>query len=100
MKLTYKVLKRTNSQLTDLSSHLFWDVDIGNLDVNKSKKLIVQRVLDYGLIGDWQILLEIYGISEIGITAKSLRELDNKSVAFISLLSKIPKEQFLCFISK
>jgi hypothetical protein len=83
-----------------LSAHLFWDVNPDVLDFDRSKKLIIQRVLVYGLISDWRILLKTYGISEIAKTAVSLRDLDKKSASFIALLSKIPKEQFLCFSSK
>jgi hypothetical protein len=83
-----------------LSAHLFWDVNPDDLNFDKNKKLIIQRVLDYGLISDWQILLKTYGISEIAKTAVSLRDLDKKSASFIALLSKIPKEQFLCYSSK
>jgi hypothetical protein len=49
------------SPLNNLSPHLFWDVDMNSLDFKKSKKLIIQRVLDYGLIGDWQIIFKTYG---------------------------------------
>jgi hypothetical protein len=90
----------TIQHLNNLSAHLFWDVNPDALDFNKNKKLIIQRVLDYGLINDWNILLKTYGISEIAKTAVSLRDLDKKSAAFVSLLSKIPQEQFLCFSSK
>ena len=93
-------MRNSTSHLNCLSQHLFWDVDISNLDFEKNKKLIIQRVLDYGLISDWQIILKKYGITEIANISMNLRELDKKSASFISLLSKIPKEQFLCFTLK
>ncbi len=93
-------LKKTLSHLNNLSAHLFWDVNPDILNFEKNKKLIIQRVLNYGLFNDWQIIVKQYGISEIAKTAVSLRELDKKSAAFISLLSKIPQDQFQCFSSK
>lgn len=83
-----------------MSSHLFWDVDSNDLDFNRSKKFIIQRVLDYGLIDDWQIIFKLYGISEIAKIAIMLKNLDKKSASFISLISNIPQEQFLCYTSK
>ena len=77
-------LIRMKTPLYNLSQHLFWDADISNLDFEKSKKLIIQRVLDYGLINDWQIIYKEYGIQEIAKTAVSLRDLDIKSASFIS----------------
>ena len=81
----------------NLSKHLFWDINAHNLDPQKNKKQIIQRVLDYGLISDWQIIYNYYGINKITKTALTIRDLDKKSASFISLLSKIPKEKFLCY---
>ena len=83
-----------------LSEYLFWDVDINKLNSVKNKSLIIQRVLDYGLYKDWQIIYKYYKIDEIAKTATKLRDLDKKSISFISLLSKIPKEAFLCYTMK
>ena len=87
-------------RINDLSKHLFWDVDRSKLDFKKNKKSIIQRVLDYGLINDWRIIYDYYGINEIAETATTLRDLDKKSISFISLLSNIPKEEFLCYTTK
>ena len=86
--------------INKLSVHLFWDVDKAKLDHEKNKKLIIHRVLDYGLLNDWLYIKEYYGISEIGNTAITIRDLEANSISFISLLAKIPKEQFLCFTTK
>ena len=84
-------------KIDNLSKHLFWDVNVSELDFNKNQKQIIQRVLDYGLIQDWQIIYNYYGINEIAKIALTIRDLDKKSISFISLLSKIPKEKFLCY---
>jgi len=84
----------------DLSKHLFWDIDVNKLDFQKNKKYIVHRVLDYGLISDWEMIKKYYGINEIARIATGIRDLDKKSASFISLMAKIPKENFLCYITK
>jgi len=53
---TLELLKK-QTQLNHLSPHLFWDVDSTKLDISNIRKLIIQRVLDYGLISDWEVLL-------------------------------------------
>ena len=53
------------------------------LDFEKQKKFIVRRVLEYGLIGDWKIINKQYGITEISAIAITLKDLDEKSLAFI-----------------
>jgi hypothetical protein len=93
----------TNSKnknlVTDLSPHLFWDVDRSRIDWGKNKKFIIQRVLEYGFMNDWHIIYSHYGMDDIAKTAMTIRDLDRKSLSFIALLSKVPKENFLCYIS-
>jgi len=86
--------------VNNLSEHLFWDIDRNKIDLTKNKKLLIQRVLDYGLIDDWKIIKNYYGISEIGKTAVNIRTLDKKSMPFIALLSNIPEKKPLCYFMK
>ncbi len=83
--------------ISQLSEHLFWDVNKDTLDAQKNKRLIIQRVLDYGLMQDWQTIKDYYGVDEIAQTATTLKELDPRSLSFISLISKIPEESFSCY---
>ncbi len=84
-------------KINDLSAHLFWDVDRSSLTFAKNEKLIVQRVLDYGLFSDWKILTQQYDIQKIANIAMQIKDLDKKSVSLISLLSGIPKNKFKCY---
>lgn len=86
--------------IDNLSQHLFWDVDGGKLDFDKDRKFIIHRVLDYGLLTDWKIISDYYGIPAIAKTTLSIKDLDKKSASFIALLSGIPKEKFKCYTSK
>ena len=86
--------------IKDFSKHLFWDVNRDNLDWEKSKQTIITNVLDYGLINDWKMIYDYYGIDEIARVVMKLKYLDKKSIAFVSLLSGIPKEKFLCYTTK
>ena len=85
--------------ISKLSPHLFWDVNRNNIEFEKNKKFIIQRVLEYGFMSDWQIIYSYYGIDNIASTAATIKDLDGKSIAFIALLSKTPKEKFLCYTS-
>lgn len=86
--------------INSMSSHLFWDVDVRTLDLDKHKTYIVQRVLEYGLMKDWELLKSTIGLHEIVDTCKRLRSLDPKALAFISLISKTPIEEFRCYTTR
>lgn len=83
-----------------LSPHLFWDVCIDEIDETKHQSFIIQRVLMYGLLSDWHLINRYYGLKEIARTATRIRDLDERSLSFISLLANIPEKEFLCSISK
>jgi hypothetical protein len=88
------------SLIDDFSSHLFWDVDINKLHITENKKFIIQRVLEYGLINDWIWIKKTYGLKEIASVAVKIRDLDERTCSFISLLSKIPENQFSCYSTR
>ena len=86
--------------LNFLSKHLFWDVRIEELEFEKSKSFIIKRVLEYGLINDWNFIKLNYGLETIGKEAKLFKDLDAKSHAFISTVCKIPINEFRCYTTK
>ena len=81
----------------DFSAHLFWDIDLEKLDVEKSHSFLVARVLEYGLLNDWILLKNWLSIKGIAVEAKKLRALDPVALNFIATLAKIPKEKFRCY---
>ena len=83
--------------IENFSTHLFWDSNRSKLNIEKNKEYIIKQVLEYGLIKDWQIIQNVYGIQKIAHIAKKYRELDRKALSFISFLSKIPIEEFRCY---
>ncbi|MFW6222977.1 MAG: DUF6922 domain-containing protein [Bacteroidota bacterium] len=94
------MLKKKTFKITDLSKHLFWDVDAGTLDPEKSKRLIISRVMDYGVMDDWKTIYNYYGIETIAQTLKSVKDLSLPAASLVSLLSGVPVDQFLCYTTK
>lgn len=99
--MTKENMKDKNSfNIKNLSEHLFWDVDIETLDINKNFAFILQRILRYGLLKDWILLYKTFGIKKITQTAKTIRNLDDKSLHFIAQLSGSELSEFRCYTSK
>lgn len=94
------MMDRIKSILSNLSPHLFWDVDQKKIDIDKSKRYIINKVLEYGLINDWIIIYKHYGIDQITEIAMQLNDLDDRTLSFIALLSKKPIDQFRCYTAK
>ena len=79
------------------SVNLFWDVDKDSIDLVQNAPYVVRRVLEYGQIGDWNLLREYYGLEKIVNISKELRSLEPRALAFISTISRTPQEQFRCY---
>ena len=79
------------------SPNLFWDINSNDIDIEEHATFIVQRVLEYGLIEDWNYILSYYGLSRILSMALQYRSLDPKALSFISAITKTPKENFRCY---
>jgi hypothetical protein len=93
-------MSEKNISSKDFSPHLFWDVDVESLDLDRHKKWLVKRVLDYGLMKDWRLLYDLMGFEEITHYATQIRDLSEKSMHFISNVSNIPINKFLCYTWK
>ena len=80
-----------------LSKHLFWDVDRSKLNFEKDAPMVVQRVLEYGMLEDWIIICDYYGVPRIAEVAMRLRTLEATALTFISTVAKVPLDQFRCY---
>jgi hypothetical protein len=72
--------------LNNLSKHIFWDVDINTIDVEKNAVFIVQRVIQYGVLKDWKIIKSEMGIDKIQKYAVQIPSIDPISLSFLSNL--------------
>ncbi len=85
--------------IESLSKHLFWDVDVSAIEAEKHQKFIITKVLKYGLYDDWKKTKAFYGTDTIVRIAKTIQDLDSKTIAFLSLIGQLSKTEFLCFTS-
>jgi hypothetical protein len=87
-------------KISDFSKHLFWDVDKSQLSIDDSKWYIIKRTLNFGLMNDWKLIYNYYGINEIAKHAVTYKDLNIRSASYISVLSEIPIEKFRCYTIK
>ncbi len=84
-------------QISDLSVHLFWDVDISNLSFEKSAQYLIERVAYLGDLSDWLIIRSVYDERRIKQVILNMRYLDERSLHFYALVFDVPKESFRCY---
>lgn len=82
------------------SPNLFWDVNIDALDLDKNKRYIIQRVLEYGTLSDWMIIKSFYGINTISKEMQQVRTLEKTALSFLCTIANLKKEDFRCYTLK
>ncbi len=88
------------SILDHIDMTYFWDIDLRKLDEVKSKRIIIERVMNFGTIPEIKLIKKYYGVAEIIKILCNLNYIDSKSLNFYSLLFNIPKSDFKCYTRK
>ncbi len=85
---------------SDFSSHLFWDVDVSSVDLEKNRAWLVRRVLEKGLLKDWLLLKKCYSKNELREAVTSLRSLEKKATSFACATLDLDRTQLRCYTNK
>ena len=85
--------------LLQLSSPLLWDVDLKDVELDKQAGFFIQRVLEYGDLNDWSLILSYFGLDTIVAECKKLRTLDPICLSYITAISHTKKEEYRCYHS-
>ena len=80
-----------------LSKHLFWEYDRSKLSFDGNARLVVHRVLEYGLLEDWIIIKNHYGVEQIAEIAMTLRSLEPSALSFIATVANKDLSKFRCY---
>jgi len=75
---------------------LFWDIDFSTLEKDKNKEFIIERVLEFGDVCDFEDLKKLYSLEDIKNVLKNSHNLSFKSANFYALILKVPRKEVLC----
>ncbi len=79
-----------------LRKSLFWDVPADTLDLDRNRRLILERVFSRGNMEEFRSINQYYTREEIIETVKKIGYLDNKTLHFISKTYQIKSDDFKC----
>lgn len=84
----------------NLSKVIFWDTQYDTINWENKARFVIERVVMYGTAEDWQRIKAFYGITRIKNEMLQSRDLDAKSLSFLSCVFNTPKEKFRCYTEK
>jgi hypothetical protein len=96
----YTEMNKQQSFVNHLEAAHFWDIDFHKIDVNTHKRLIIERIINFGSLREMNALIMYYGLAEIIQISLKISYLDPKTLNFISKLFEVPKSSFKCYTSK
>jgi len=86
--------------LQDVKRQYFWDVDFTELDAEKSRRLIIERIFTLGTSKEIMLIVDYYGAENIIQVLTSLNYLDPKTLNFVSLYFNVPLPSFKSYIRR
>lgn len=84
-------------QPPQLSKVLFWDTAYDRIDWTHKARYVIERVVMFGTVSDWRAIQQFYGMERIKNELLQSRDLDLKTLHFLSIIFDIPKEEFKCY---
>lgn len=99
-KINFIIMKQHDPIKAGLASHLFWDVDIATLDLNKHASLIVERVIERGTYKNLQFIEQYYGNQQLANIIKDISFMHPKDMMFVHTYFQIPLTELKCYTKK
>ncbi len=84
-------------QKPQFTESLLWDVDTSNIDYDDCADYVIERLVQRGKLKDWFELQNYYGLSKIKEVTMQARYLDKYTLSFLSVVFKVPQEEFRCY---
>jgi hypothetical protein len=87
-------------QPSQISSRSFWDVKFEDLDFEKDKSFIIDKVMNYGVMSDFVNTLKFYGKDIIRQEIVKSPYLKKDVLNFVCFYFDLKPEQFKCFTQR
>ena len=87
--------------LYSVSPTLLWEYDLSDFDWWKSRKIVVQRILERGWLKDFYAAFNIYGgIEGFREIVKDVPYLSPRDINFVCIAFNLKKEELRCYTRK
>lgn len=83
-----------------IRKELFWDFEFEKLDIEKHKRIIIERVITLGNLDEFFFLLKVYNSKTLVNEIQQIGYLDPKTVSFVSKFFNIDKNNLKCYTRK
>ncbi len=82
---------------SEFNTALLWDFGEKEFDLQENKKIIIQRVVEYGSLSDWSFIIKQYGEAEIIRNIKEMSGLSKLNVNFVFKVFNLKPHELKCY---
>lgn len=68
-----------------ISPHLLWEYDLSAFDFDRSRRVVIERVIGRGTLEDWREMVWYYGEEQVLNVARHSRQLSAKDKSFTEI---------------
>lgn len=76
---------------------LFWDVRVEDVDLQKHRAYVIERIATRGRWDEFRAMLQFYGRETVKEVLLHARYLDCRTLAYCSLIFDVPITEFRCY---
>lgn len=80
----------SNELQLNISPHLLWEYDLETFNFDRSKELVIERVIQRGNLRDWQEIVKAYGKKALLHTAAHSKQLSQRDRDFTKFIIDSP----------
>jgi hypothetical protein len=92
-----RAIMKNKDLISQLPAHLFWDVDMQNMDEQQHRNFIICRVMDRGDRGEAYAVWRHYGKETVKQALLQAPSLQRKTIYFFANQFHLPPEDFRAF---
>ena len=81
---------------SDFHKQHFWDLDLKDLDPERSKRLIIERIFSRGTLKEIKLVIDYYGKDVVLDVLRKVNYIDPKTLNFVSVFFNVSLESFVC----
>lgn len=76
--------------IRSINPHLLWEYNLSSFDFDRSKKIVIERIIQRGSLQDWRLMLGYYSKADVLAVVRNSRQLSKKDKSFTEIFVDSP----------
>ena len=78
-------MKEVQKVVPHIRRHLLWEYNFDTFDFQRSKMIVIERIIERGNLVEWKEMMRYYGREAVLAVARNSKQLDRKEKNFTEI---------------